>query len=183
MIIKMETRTREDAEGNITTDTTETSYIKDSEPDYIKLYTKTWCEFNQIPNAYRELFLQLAMRMTYCSASDLKHSQLVYTGKPFCNEIMQELHWKENMYRKGLKALTEAGAIKRIARGVYQINPSYAGRGAWKYNPTLKQGGVKDLIATFDFKHGTVDTTIVWSDDKRIAKTQSFKPEQQEAEA
>lgn len=171
MITKTEIHTREDADGNITTDTKETTISKESEPDYIKLYTRTWCEFNQIPVPFRELFLLLAQKMSYCKTSDLKNSQIVYTGTPIKEEIMETLNWGDSMYQKGLKKLTEKGAIKRIARGVYQINPSYAGRGGWKYNPNLEQGGIKDLIATFNFTDKTVHTQILWADDGKNTDT------------
>lgn len=162
-----ETYTHEDADGNITTSTTEkTSSIEhNNEPDYIKLYTKMWCEFNQIPDVYRNLFIELVSRMSYCNASDLENSQLVNTGKPWSDAIMKTLGWKSAMYFRGLKALSECGAIKKVARSVYQINPSYAGKGEWKYNPRLNRGGVEDLIATFSFKNGQVQTDIIWADD------------------
>lgn len=166
MIIKEEKHTTEDAEGNITVSTKETSFRKDSEPDYIKLYTKVWCEFNEIPNAYRNFFLELVQRMTYCNSENLDNSQIVFTGTPVKEEIMAKVGWKSvNMYQKALKKLCECNAIKKVARSVYQINPSYAGKGAWKYNPRERQGGVKDLIAKFSFKDKSVHTQIVWADD------------------
>ena len=162
-----ETYTKEDADGNITTSTTEKtlSIERNSEPDFIKLYTKMWCDFNQIPDVYRNLFLELVCRMSYCNSSDLKNSQLVNTGRPWADSIMAALGWKEAMYFRGLKVLAECGAIKKLARGVYQINPTYAGRGEWKYNPRLDRGGVEDLVTTFRFKDGSVKTDIIWADD------------------
>lgn len=138
---------------------------RNTEPDYIKLYTRMWCEFNGIPQTYRGLFLELVTRMGYCNATDLEHSQLVNTGKPWSDSIMQALGWKKAMYQRGLKALCECGAIKQVGRGVYQINPQYAGRGEWKYNPRLSRGGVEDLVATFSFADGKVTTNIVWADN------------------
>ncbi len=136
------------------------------EPDYIKLYTKMWCEFNGIPVVYRELFLQLAIRMSYANASDVLDSQVVHTGKPTSDSICKALGWTtERMYQKGLKALCDCGAIRRVNKGAYQINPSYAGRGTWRYNARLKQGGIEDLVATFDFVKGTVATSFTWGDE------------------
>lgn len=163
-IIK-EVHTVEDSDGNITVDTKETVVQALQEPDYIKLYTNMWCEFKDIPVAYRNLFLELVMRMTYCNSTDLEHSQLVNTGKPWNEEIMQKLGWKSNMYQKGLKLLCDFGAIKKVNRGVYQINPQFAGKGAWKYNPKLNQGGVKDLVATFNFREKSVDVHVLCADD------------------
>lgn len=162
-----QTTIQEDADGNIKTSSVEkvTNIQRNDEPDYIKLYTKMWCEFNDIPMAYRELFLQLVTRMTYCNSADLGNSQLVNTGKPWSISIMKALNWKDRMYQKGLKALCECEAIKKVGKGVYQINPRYAGRGEWKYNPRLERGGIEDLVATFNFKDKSVDTKIVWADD------------------
>lgn len=142
---------------------------RNNEPDYIKIYTKMWCEFNQIPEAYREFFLQLAIRMTYCDITDKgQHGgQLVNTGKPWNESIMQALGWKKAMYQKALKKLCECKAISKVSRGVYQINPSYAAKGEWKYNPKLQRGGIEDLITTFKFKDKTVETKVIWSDDSK----------------
>lgn len=167
IIKEKQVTTHIDAEGNEVTDVLEkTKNIqRNSEPDFIKLYTKMWCEFNQIPNAYRDLFLELVVRMTYCNGADLGGSQLVNTGKPWSESIMKALGWQKAMYQRGLRVLCDCGAIKKVGRGVYQINPQYAGRGEWKYNPKLERGGVEDLVATFHFAEGTVETNVLWADN------------------
>lgn len=164
-----EIKTFEDAEGNITTSTVErTNKVKKSEePDYIKLYTDTWCAFNEIPLRLRDLFLELAIRMSYADSASPEESQVVYTGKPVSTAIMKSLNLKMSTYNQYLRELAACKAIRRVSRGVYQINPNYAGRGLWKYNPTLGSGGIEDLKATFDFVKGTVKTEIVWADDKK----------------
>ena len=156
-----------DENGIERTDVKETTrkIERSTEPDFIKLYTKMWCEFNEVPDAYRGLFLELVVRMTYCNSSDLESSQLVNTGSPWSDSIMAALDWKKAMYQRGLRALCDCGAIRKVGRGVYQVNPLYAGRGEWKYNPRLNRGGVEDLIATFNFKDKTVNTKITWADD------------------
>ena len=144
---------------------------KSTEPDFIKLYTRMWCEFNGIPECHRALFLELATRMSYCNKTDLGASQIVYTGEPNASAICQAIGWKQkDSLMKGLKALVNCGAIRKLNRAVYQINPSYAGRGEWKYNPRLDRGGVEDLVATFNLRKGTVETQIVWktTDDENI---------------
>lgn len=175
------------SETNITTEidengkevTTKKELIKNiegnNEPDYIKIYTKMWCEFNQIPLKYRDLFLALAMRMSYASidkTGDIINygGQLVNTGVPWRDDIIAECGWTSAVsLKKGLKALCDCNAIKRIARGVYQINPSYAGRGHWKYNPKQAQGGIENLITTFNFKNQTVNTQILFATDDEDA--------------
>lgn len=155
-----------DGSSETTTKTSTSKVAKLDEPDYIKIYTQMWSTFTGIPESYRELFMQLAVRMSYADALHPNSSQTVYTGTGIREQVMKMCGWTSvSMYQKGLKALVKCGALKRISRGVYQINPSYAGRGTWKYNPRLSQGGVKDIKATFDFANHDVSTEITWADD------------------
>jgi len=163
-----ETTTTFTEEGEECTTIKETSrqIERSSEPEYIKLYTRMWCEFNEIPFNYRELFLQLIMRMSWSNKLDLGSSQTVVVFGSVSESICKACGWSDkSTLRKGLKALMKCNAIRRISRATYQINPSYAGKGEWKYNPRLHQGGVEDLVATFKFKEGTIDTQVVWADD------------------
>ena len=165
-VIEKETYVDEDGKVKSTTKEMTVKKERSEEPDYIKLYTRMWCEFNEIPLSYRTLFLSLVSRMSYCNRNDLENSQLVNTGKPWSKSIMEECGWKSSdSLMKGLKTLCDCNAIRKVGRGVYQINPSYAGRGTWKYNPRLNGGGIEDLVATFNFKDKTADTHIVWADD------------------
>lgn len=163
-----EVRTVEDVEGNITSTIVEKSskIQRSEEPDYIKLYTKVWCEFNEIPIRLRDMFLELAVRMNYADSTNPETSQTVYAGKPVSTTIMKNLNIKQATYNQYLRELIECRAIRRVNRGVYQINPNYAGRGQWKYNPNLESGGIEDLVATFNFKDKTVETKIIWADDQ-----------------
>jgi len=168
-ILRVETTTHEDADGNITETKMETAtkFQRNEEPDYVKLYTRMWTEFNDVPHAYRGLFLELAMRMSYANSTTPNESQIVYVLKQARENIMATLKWKPAMLKRGLTELVKCGAIKRLSNGVYQINPSYAGKGEWKYNPRLERGGIEDIVATFSMKDKTVDTKIIWADDGR----------------
>ncbi len=156
-----------DQNGNVIKQTTaEKTIRKDQEPDYIKLYTRIWFDFKQFPAKYRELFLQLAIRMSYCNASDPSNSQIIDVMGHTKKEIMAACGWKTvDPMTKGLKSLCDCGAIARIERGTYQINPEFAGRGTWRYDPKLNRGGIKDLITTLRFADGTIDTLITYADD------------------
>ena len=170
-----ETFTTIDENGNEKTTVKQTSkkIERNTEPDYIKLYTKMWCDFNNIPSQWQPLFFQLVIRMTYCNITDEEGGQLVSTSKPYGDDIARSLGWttKTNetntSLMKGLKALCKCGAIRKINRGVYQINPEYASKGEWKYNPKANRGGVEELIATFKMSEERMQSkvNIVWADD------------------
>lgn len=127
--------------------------IKSREPDYIKLYIDTWQEGdkNKIPVSCRLLFLELATRMGYCDADDFKHSQLVTTGAPYQDDIMKALGWtNRDSLQKGLRALCDCNAIRCVSRGTYQVNPRYAAKGQWKYNPRVSRSSLDDFMDYFD---------------------------------
>lgn len=159
-----------DKDGNETTE--KTSTIKEigrsTEPDYIKLYTNIWCEFNGIPIRWRDLFLYLACEMSYANSKTPDMGQIVYIHSMMRDAIMKEFGWKESNLKAGIKALVDCNAIRRLRRGIYQINPTYAGRGDWKYNPKLDRGGIENIRAMFDFAKKTVETEITFVDNDDV---------------
>lgn len=193
---EIQEHTKEDAEGNITVDTVrKTKNVKKSdEPDYIKIYTNMWSEFNQIPIKWWRLFFALARRMSYADLPASNNSnekenyggQTVFTGGLTAKAICEECGWKAlNTLYQGLQALQDYGAIRKVGvtRGIYQINPQYAGRGGWYYSPHDEQGGISNLIATFNFRDKTVDTRIVWAtDNQRKAKEEAMQAEKKRLE-
>lgn len=144
----------------VVTETT-TSIKRNTEPDYIKIYTNMWCEFNEIPISLRPLMLELVMRMSYADVQDKDGGQIVSTGGYVRDTICEKLKWGESMYNQGLAGLVKSGAIRRIKRGFYQVNPHYAGRGEWAFNPRFNRGGVENIIAKFDFKNHAVETKFI----------------------
>lgn len=169
MSTMIETKITLNSEGDIVKqEISEQYYSKDREPDYIKLYTTIWFDFHRFPMKYRELFIQLAIRMSYCNSNDIAHSQIVAVIGDIKDAIVSACGWKtDDPLWKGLKALCECGAIKKRSRGCYQINPEFAGKGSWKYNEKEKQGGIKDLIATFNFTEKSVDTHFIFHDNEK----------------
>lgn len=144
-------------------------FIENGEPAYIKLYTNMWMSFYDVPSAYKELFLEMASRMSPCDSVDLAHSQLVNTGKPYDDIYMNACGWKsKDSLKKGLNALCFCGAIKRVARGVYQINPSYAAKGKWLdgKDGNTAYSGVKEFVARVDFISGIIKTDLTYVEDE-----------------
>lgn len=122
-------------------------YKQEREPDFYKLY-----QLEAVPMQWWSLFEQLACYMSYADATNertLKSSQIVYTSMEK-DKIMQAMNWKtSSMYQKGLRELTKCGAIRHLARGVYQVNPMIAAKGSWEYDKIRRQGGVKKFAEYF----------------------------------
>lgn len=165
-----------DKDGNLLSEKTTNKtkrIVKMTEPDYIKLYTQIWSDpsQNKIPISYRPLFLELASRMSYCDAGDLGHSQLVMTGAAYQDSILRALGLcHRDSLQKGLKALCDCNAIRRIQKGIYQVNPRYAAKGQWKYNPMKTQSSLEEFIAYYE------------EEKEKAEKKKAKKPETQETE-
>lgn len=108
--------------------------------------------------------MALVCRMSYANLKSQEGGQTVCTIGSIGKSIVEECGWKnkETLYR-GLQALCDCNAIKKISRGEYQINPNYAGKGPWHYNSKEDRGGVENLIAKFNFADKTVETQILWA--------------------
>lgn len=105
---------------------------RNTEPDYIKIYTGVWRENNQIPEKWRPLFMELATRMAGAeplTKSEADGGQLVYTREPYKTYICNALGIQSRQYQRGLADLCRCNAVKKVSRGVYQVNPQYAVRG------------------------------------------------------
>ena len=122
-------------------------YKQEREPDFYKLY-----RLDDVPMQWRRLFSLLACFMSYTDATNertLQFSQIVYTGM-VKDKLMQVMGWETgSMYQKGLRELTKCGAIRHLARGVYQVNPTIAAKGSWEYDKRRRQGGVKKFTEYF----------------------------------
>ena len=64
--------------------------------------------------------------------------------------------------------MCNCNAIRRINRGVYQINPSFAAKGKWLdgKDGNTSYSGVKRFVAKFDFTDGSVTTDVTYSEDE-----------------
>ncbi|MBR4026903.1 MAG: hypothetical protein IKJ01_05020 [Lachnospiraceae bacterium] len=147
-----------------------------TEPDYIKLYTPIWKDNNQIPKAYKLLFINLATYMSYCNKSDLRNTQLVNIML-YGDKICQDMGWKsKDSLMKGLKVLCKCGALYRVKRGFYQINPLYIGKGEWKYNPKYNRGGIEDYLNIFttNLQNKNIITQTVWADNGKDTEQNQF---------
>ena len=147
-----------DKDGNVVSEkeTTKTKRIdKVTEPDYIKLYTEKWNGKggNPIPIGYRPLFIELASRMSYCEADDFEHSQLVLTSGIYQEAIMKALGLgSRDSLQKGLKALCDCNAIRRVQRGMYQVNPEFDRKGKWKYNVRVSRSSLDEFVDYYSWE-------------------------------
>jgi|GEM_PF-5184937 len=171
---KEEKTTTNYEDGRISTVTCETSgYFKNNEPEFIKIYESGYSQLLELTNPiYCSLFMFLATHMTYCdTANHAEHGgQIIYTGKPFSDHIRKKFKWSERMLYVGLDVLCKAGALRKIKRGAYQVNPKYAGRGEYKFNAKLERGGIEDLSKSFNVDDGEVKNEIIYADNGESTK-------------
>lgn len=88
-----------------------------------------WSRFNEIPSKWHDLFLSLANKASSYDGYSPDASQIVLLSVA-SKTVLKECGWetKDPMY-KGLKVLTECGALKKVSRGVYRINSDIVMKG------------------------------------------------------
>lgn len=111
-----------------------------SEPDYVKLYVKAWCEFKDIKGINSAFLVQLLPYMTYA-----RQGQVIFLAPLLKREIAEQLGWAEsdalNRCNKELKKLVKCGILSHVGTNAYAVNPELVGKGNW--------ADIKTLRATF----------------------------------
>ena len=148
MTTVIEEKTTADAiSGEVTKEIVSVNKFRSEEPDYVKLYIKAWCEFKEIKGINTAFLYQLLPSMTYA-----QHGQIIYTNSAMKKNIAKCLKWSEKTacQRASLeiRKLCDAGILRKIQNGEYQVNPELIGKGEWKH--------IKLLRATFNLETGEV---------------------------
>lgn len=102
----------------------------DSEPPYVKLYIQDIMYLSNLSGRLVPLVMALLKRLTFANAENPMCVVLVPMVK---QEILKETGWSSvGSLDNALQELVKGNIIKRIGRGVYQMNPHLFGRGDWK---------------------------------------------------
>ena len=143
--------------GEVTAESTVIKRIRNDEPDFVKLYINAWCEFKQVKGINTAFLLHLLPSMTYAN-----NGQFIFTNAALKRQIAEELNWSiKTACNRGateLKKLCNAGILKKIENGKYQVNPELIGKGEWK--------DIRKLRATFNLENGEV-THFYESEDEQ----------------
>ncbi len=103
------------------------------EPNYIKLYIKSWCAFKQVKQVNQNFLFQCLQYMTY---ADDRQGQTIYFNPALKRNIAHSLGWSEKTgaarVNNEIKKLVKANIFKWIDYGSYQVNPQLVGRGRWQ---------------------------------------------------
>lgn len=119
---------------------------KSDEPMFIKLYLDHIAIFNGTPVGINPILAELLKRTTY--ADEAEPHQIV-VNLSVKKRIAEKLGYKNTKtIDNAITEFVRAQYIKRIDRGLYQINPYFFGKGSWK--------DIKKLRASFDYINGTM---------------------------
>lgn len=122
----------------------ETVYVSKAknEPPYVKLYLGGLEELSRMkPYCWHVLFWMLG-RMPYAG-----HEQQFEFGTAGRKKAGEELGMSVGRINHVVSELVAAGALFRVDRGLYQLNPMIFGRGEWKEIAKLRVGVEKNASA------------------------------------
>lgn len=103
-----------------------TTYSKDVEPDFVKLYVADIVRLKDLPPATEKLLLLIVRNMNYNNT---------FMNHKFLKEMMiKELGIKMDTLNKGITNLRKKGILIPVkgARGLYFVDPELFARGKWE---------------------------------------------------
>lgn len=110
-----------------------------NEPAYVKLYLDGIEELYKMRSCCWPVLIWIVKRMGYANGE-----QVFEFGAPMrrrAGEVLQLSVWRIN---HALSDLVESGALLRVERGLYQLNPMIFGRGEWKEIAKLRAKAEKN---------------------------------------
>ena len=112
----------------VSDDITVEGHDKMAEPQYVKLYVHQWLEtMGGAPNTMTDVLVALIdLGMTFASDSQVIHATAYEKSI-----IAEKLGLNPRSVDNTIQKLVKMGALKRITRGTYAVNPSLLGRGSW----------------------------------------------------
>ena len=134
-----------------------TVYNLKTEPEYVKLYIDCVLAVNGLRKGLNPIFLAFLPYMSYADANSVDGGQVLFINKAMKNIIAKKLNIGLESINKAISEFTKAGLFKRLAVGMYQINPNIVGRGEWK--------DIKNIRATFDFASKEIVADIIKNEE------------------
>lgn len=115
--------------------TFETQTKTTSEPEFVKLYLKQWIETMGPSSENTTLttnVLLAAIKLSLSFAGDEQGGQLVYFNMYNKKKVASDLGVSISTVNNAVTKLVKLTALKRVDRGVYQVNPYIMGKGSWE---------------------------------------------------
>lgn len=131
---KIEKHLRED--GSVSHEYSTCIYSKTKEPDYIKLYIDGIDVFNSMTKTTSSILMHILKTMTYANTDMGQVVEITAWRKKI---IADSLDIKINTIDKTLMDLVKSNILKKIGRGIYQVNPNIFGKGEWKNINSLRE--------------------------------------------
>lgn len=116
--------------GEVVEHTEDKYKIVDKEPDYIKVYIEAMSKFVTAEELGMEtgLLFEMAKRMPYSNSFDANQVAMVGAIK---QSIAKQLETSVSTIDVILNRLSKKGLIRRIGRGIYELNPIIFAKGPW----------------------------------------------------
>ena len=124
--------------------------IKNSdEPQFIKLYVDFVLSSKELSRSLNPVLLAFVSYMTYADTNNSSGGQVIYINKAMKDDICEKLNIKIDRVNQSLMQFKKAGIFKALAKGKYQVNPNYFGRGEWR--------DIKQIKGTFNYSKNGVE--------------------------
>lgn len=119
----------------------ETMYISgpQREPPYVKVYLGDLASLRTLPLYCWPVLLWLLQKAAYAT-----QAPCFEIGSPTRAYIAEEIGVKASSVNHAVADLVKHGALLRVRRGLYQLNPQFFGRGEWKDIVQLRERAIRN---------------------------------------
>lgn len=153
-----------DGAGNIVEESTEVEVNRrtNNEPEYVKLYIEQWLVTMSGKASILSdvLFALINIGLTFAGQS-ADGGMIVHASSYEKEAVARKLGCSLSSVNNTITKLVQLNALRRLQRGVYQVNPSLVGKGNW--------ASIKALQVNWEFTpEGVTNTTYVTGEPKTI---------------
>lgn len=174
-LVKEQTHTEVDAQGNIKRIVVDQNAFADSEPDYIKIYTDCQLVINHLDVALSPYVVCFGKYMTWANEQHENFRCIIQTTKLVRQAVADQLGVTDRQVQRAIKTLVDSeifipiyneevnkstGEVRQVRmRGAYFVNPWVLSKGEWK--------DIKQLRQSFEFVSGASSICAIDTDGNR----------------
>lgn len=136
-------------DGEVIKEETNRKIKLSDEPKFVKLYIDFVLSTKELSQSLNPILLAFISYMNYASQDEEDGGQVIFINSAMKNDICKKLNIKIDRVNQSLQQFKKAGIFKSLARGKYQVNPNYFGRGEWK--------DIKKIKGSFEYSNNGIE--------------------------
>ena len=149
-------------DGEVTSEVKKTTQraVYSNEPPFVKLYLDHLSRFKGVQVSLNPILAEMLKYTSFANPSEYEGGMLLFLNKPLKEIIAKKCGVSLHRVDNAVTEFVKKGYMRRLDLGMYQFNPFFFGRGAWK--------DIANIRATFDYGTGEAVAEIVRAEEEKM---------------